>query len=522
MLETNKIGLKQGKVRLNKKFFGLSLIIMLLLLSLAYAVVNANFPLTIVQILSSAWNRGNDTANVCGMNSTNITCINGKITINETFIADMPTCSGTDKLTFDGSTISCAADATGSGGQLVGTDNTYLFNATTGGINIISLNDTKLKEQIDDNISSNNASVNANINALLQAKDDTFNSRNWSNASLLPTSPFFNSFSNKGNNTANVCGMNSTNITCRDGILVINDTFIDTETDPIASTFKINHSEDEIADMGNRSLLNHILNNNNTVTAELNTKNESLTDLSQFADSGNIYQDDIGADCGVNNFAKGVDDNGALDCAVPIDTDTNEEGSWINSSQHTNTTKDVYIKGNLTAGNLSIESGTGFLGWFRHAITAMRVWTFPDKSGTVALLEDVPIYSISINGTNRTDTSKINDIADFNASIRNYVKDNNASINARTYGGEVTGTYTNIVLSNTALDDQYVRDNEINNTDYNFNNIEIINVSIKRTNITFGDGVSNGYTMYWQRKQINSSCIGDYFNTTLLDYYCLS
>ena len=40
-------------------------------------------------------------------------------------------------------------------------------------------------------------------------------------------------------------------------------------------------------------------------------------------------------------------------------------------------------------GDLGFKSDTAFLGEFQHAITAARAWTMPDKSGTVALLDDV-------------------------------------------------------------------------------------------------------------------------------------
>ncbi len=41
--------------------------------------------------------------------------------------------------------------------------------------------------------------------------------------------------------------------------------------------------------------------------------------------------------------------------------------------------------------NIIFQSGTGFNGTFDHMNTAARIWTFPDKSGTVALLDDIDL-----------------------------------------------------------------------------------------------------------------------------------
>ena len=71
------------------------------------------------------------------------------------------------------------------------------------------------------------------------------------------------------NATKNICGMNSTNITCEGGKLVINQSFLTSyiETDPIASTYKINRTDDEIGDISNSSLLNWIIAVNDSQTA---------------------------------------------------------------------------------------------------------------------------------------------------------------------------------------------------------------------------------------------------------------
>lgn len=137
------------------------------------------------------------------------------------------------------------------------------------------------------------------------------------------------------------------------------------ETDPIAATYAINRTLDEIGDECNSSLISYI-------DAELNTKLENnspmnistllvltpparcpsgtfmvytnmttaicisetvftsfnftdnlvlnLSDIARYVnDTSNIstYQNDIGNDCSAGDFAKGVDDDGTLDCDTP-------------------------------------------------------------------------------------------------------------------------------------------------------------------------------------------------------------
>lgn len=147
------------------------------------------------------------------------------------------------------------------------------------------------------------------------------------------------------------------------------------------------------------------------------------------------------------------------------------------------------------------------------------------------------------------------------------------------FGGEVSGTYDNIVLDDNALDDQYlsistiipiitlsnisnttpweniinipaysaftlenisnftnfpfsnfqlanvsnnsILKTEINNTNYEFADVKLRNLTVTNTNVTFGDGRNNGYSLYWQKRQINDTCIGSFVNTTLLSYECI-
>lgn len=58
-------------------------------------------------------------------------------------------------------------------------------------------------------------------------------------------------------------------------------------------------------------------------------------------------------------------------------------------SHASDSTASTAVKFALGTGNFSWLSGTGFWGEFDHANTADRVWVFPNKSGTVALLSDL-------------------------------------------------------------------------------------------------------------------------------------
>jgi len=59
----------------------------------------------------------------------------------------------------------------------------------------------------------------------------------------------------------------------------------------------------------------------------------TYSDLSEFTDSTNIYQEDIGADCSPGNFVKGVDNDGTLDCDAPAGsgdiTAVNTNGDYL-------------------------------------------------------------------------------------------------------------------------------------------------------------------------------------------------
>jgi len=72
-----------------------------------------------------------------------------------------------------------------------------------------------------------------------------------------------------------------------------------------------------------------------------------------------------------------------------------EEGGWVNSSEHTNTTLDVYIKGNATVGNLSMTSFSGFVGHLIHRITSSITWELPNFGGTLVVNDTSQVQKIS-------------------------------------------------------------------------------------------------------------------------------
>lgn len=63
--------------------------------------------------------------------------------------------------------------------------------------------------------------------------------------------------------------------------------------------------------------------------------------------------------------------------------------------------------------------------------------------------------------------------------------------------------------------------------DVSFGNIfgnatKITNLTIRNTNITFGDGMQNGFTIYFQKKQCNATCMCEYINETIISRDCFA
>jgi hypothetical protein len=89
-------------------------------------------------------------------NVTSVTAAVGPLSASPTTGAvvidiTIPTCTGNDKLTYDGSSFSCATDQTGAGGDItsVNTNGAYLYGgATSNDVNLL-LNESKLNSTID-------------------------------------------------------------------------------------------------------------------------------------------------------------------------------------------------------------------------------------------------------------------------------------------------------------------------------------------------------------------------------------
>lgn len=77
----------------------------------------------------------------------------------------------------------------------------------------------------------------------------------------------------------------------------------------------------------------------------------NVTDVSQLTDSGNIYQDDIGADCGAGDYAKGVDDDGTLDCDTPA-------GAGSENCSVTGSCENIAYMNYSNEGNFTVDDTT--------------------------------------------------------------------------------------------------------------------------------------------------------------------
>ena len=79
--------------------------------------------------------------------------------------------------------------------------------------------------------------------------------------------------------------------------------------------------------------------------------------------------------------------------------------------------------------------------------------------------------------------------------------------------------YFKIINATTLLDNNtIIRTNNLSNVV--LGNVRMTNLSVINTNITFGNGASNGATIYWQKLQCNSTCICEYLNQTIISRNC--
>lgn len=97
-------------------------------------------------------------------------------------------------------------------------------------------------------------------------------------------------------------------------------------------------------------------------TIDARDSDTTYSDVSEFTDTGNIYQEDIGVDCSAGDFVKGVDDNGVLDCATPSDSDTTyTNGTGLNLTGTTFSILDVYFSNWNTAYGWGDHSSQNYL-----------------------------------------------------------------------------------------------------------------------------------------------------------------
>ena len=57
----------------------------------------------------------------------------------------------------------------------------------------------------------------------------------------------------------------------------------------------------------------------------------TYSDLNEFTDSGNVYQNDVGADCGSGQYVYGINDDGSLDCRNDADSNTQLSEAQVDS-----------------------------------------------------------------------------------------------------------------------------------------------------------------------------------------------
>lgn len=112
-------------------------------------------------------------------------------------------------------------------------------------------------------------------------------------------------------------------------------------------------------------------------------------------------------------FGVGVPEiaNGGLAAGYSFGRD-DSNGDLLFRSHAADTLPDTAVKFTNTAQNIAWASGTAFFGTIDHVISADRTWTFPNKSGTVALLDDVPTILTAYKTTNQSvinSTTPVND-----------------------------------------------------------------------------------------------------------------
>ena len=264
----------------------------------------------------------------------------------------------------------CLSDAgTGSGDiTSVDTDSSdYLSGGSDSGDVTLDFNETLLNATIDDRDDDTTYSAGSNLTlvgttfnvdvASLKTYFDTLYSGtfsgSWDDLSDVP-SGFADGVDNDTDTNTNIIDDNLFNTSeleeQGDNKLGVIDSFIDGLIDDRVTASFVNNlfvddlsTDDDTTYTENSPYLTlagtvfGFSESNLNDTIDARDDDTTYSDLNEFADSGNIYQEDIGSDCSAGDFVKGVDDNGDLDCATPTDnTDDSVSSSEFDNICSTN------------------------------------------------------------------------------------------------------------------------------------------------------------------------------------------
>ncbi|KKL06373.1 hypothetical protein LCGC14_2596690, partial [marine sediment metagenome] len=179
-------------------------------------------------------------------------------------------------------------------------------------------------------------------------------------------------------------------------------------------------------------------------------------------------------------------------------------------------------------GDISFSSGTSFWGKFIHAITAIREWTFPDRSGTVMLLEDFSGNFTDALATNMSDIEgNLNRTSNSSLHVLRSdwtTHDNYATGCTNQFVRDIDDTLTCATVDSADIASNAVKDDEVdysavtlsdftndpkyttNNSDAIFTKLNVTDFETVNTNTTIGN---------FSIIQFNSSCVGFRFNNSL-------
>lgn len=181
-----------------------------------------------------------------------------------------------------------------------------------------------------------------------------------------------------------IAGGNDINTTASGNTITINSEVVDTDTDTDT------HVQGDNVYLYNDSTTMYL--NETVLNATCDARENDTTytnssfDLGSIPDSGNAVQDDIGADCGAGDFAKGVDNDGALDCATPTYT-TDTDTKWI--------TQDIYLYNDTTTMYLNET-------WLNNTIDARENNTLTEDQVEAFIFDSDNTANLGMNNYNIT------------------------------------------------------------------------------------------------------------------------